>query len=211
MRNSIFFTAVFVFLIAYLVSCGGDTGNSNTANRGTNTGTPAATNTTNSGNANAAYVNRQASNTNNAVVVSKDNSFLITAGQDGMAEIELGKLAASKAQNAEVKQFGQKMVTDHTKAGTELKELAAKKSVALPNDVNSSQKSDMEKLEGLSGADFDKEYVKIMVDAHENAVKLFQTQADSGEDSDIKAFASKTLPTLKMHLEMIKKMNDKMK
>src|SRR5689334_15055089 len=130
MKNFILITLAAAFFVFNLVSCGGNAGNVNTANRPVaNTGNTG--NSTNSANANAAYVNRQASNTNNAVVVSKDNSFLITAGQDGMAEIELGKLAASKGQNAEVKQFGQKMVTDHTKAGTELKDLAAKKSVAI--------------------------------------------------------------------------------
>jgi len=132
------------------------------------------------------------------------------AAPGGMAEVELGKLAAEKAQNAEVKAFGQKMIADHSKAGEELKQLAAQKKVMLPPDVLPTHKELMEKLSKLSGADFDREYVKAMVEAHEKDVTAFESVAKGATDADVKAFAAKTLPTLKMHLEMVKGMADKM-
>ncbi len=138
-----------------------------------------------------------------------EKEFMTTAAQGGMAEVKLGELASTKAQNAEVKAFAQKMVTDHGKANAELKDLAKKKNFTLPTDVSEDQKETYDELAKLSGAEFDKEYVKTMVDDHEKDVDAFQEQADDGDDADTKAFAAKTLPTLKSHLEMIKKIDDK--
>ncbi len=151
------------------------------------------------------------SNTAGGNVSSSDSSFMYKAAQGGMAEVELGKMASTKAQNADVKQFGQQMTADHTRANNELKTLAAGKNVTLPADVGAMHKATMDKLSKLSGAEFDKEYVKAMVEDHEKDVAEFQKQADSGTNADVKAFATKTLPTLKMHLEMIKAMQSKMK
>lgn len=127
-----------------------------------------------------------------------------------MAEVELGKLAAAKAQNAEVKAFGQQMVDDHSKAGDELKALAAQKKVMLPPDVLPAHKQLMEKLSKLNGVDFDKEYVKAMVEDHEKDVAAFGNVSKTAADGDVKAFAAKTLPTLQMHLDMIKDIANKM-
>jgi putative membrane protein len=102
------------------------------------------------------------------------------------------------------------MVEDHTKANDELKQIAAQKKVTLPPDVNPTHKQLMEKLSKLSGADFDKEYVRAMVEAHEKDVAAFENASKTAADADVKGFATKTLPTLKMHLEMIKAMSDKM-
>ncbi len=137
-------------------------------------------------------------------------SFTTNAAQGGMTEVKLGNLALAKAQSEDVKRFAQMMVADHAKANDDLKEVAAKKSVALPTDISDEQKSTMDKLSKLSGADFDKEYVKDMVEDHEKDVKEFQTQAQSGTDADVKAFAARTLPTLQEHLSMIKGIKDKM-
>ncbi len=153
---------------------------------------------------------KPASDKGDAVVTGGDLAFMNDAAPGGMAEVELGKMAASKAQNAEVKAFGQKMVEDHSKAGEELKQLAAQKKVMLPPDVLPAHKQLMEKLSKLSGADFDKEYVAAMVEAHEKDVAAFENVSKTAADADVKAFATKTLPTLKMHLEMIKAMADKM-
>ena len=153
---------------------------------------------------------KPASDKGDAVVTGGDLAFMNDAAPGGMAEVELGKMAASKAQNAEVKAFGQKMVEDHSKAGEELKQLAAQKKVALPPDVMPAHKQLMEKLSKLSGADFDKGYVMAMVEAHEKDVAAFENVSKTAADADVKAFATKTLPTLKMHLEMIKAMAGKM-
>ena len=153
---------------------------------------------------------KPASDKGDMVVTGGDLAFMNDAAPGGMAEVELGKLAASKAQNAEVKAFGQKMVEDHSKASEELKQLAAQKKVMLPPDVLPKHKEIMDKLSKLSGADFDKEYVAAMVEAHEKDVAAFESVSKTAADADVKAFAAKTLPTLKMHLEMIKGMADKM-
>ncbi len=144
-------------------------------------------------------------------LASNQDSFWNEAAQDGLAEISLGSLALQKSQNEQVKQLAQKVVDDHTAANNELTPLAASKSVTLPTSTNAKQKATYDKLSGLSGDQFDMEFVKTMVKDHESAVKLFQKQADGGKDADVKAFAAKTLPTLQGHLEMARSMNDSMK
>ena len=139
------------------------------------------------------------------------NSFWMEAAQSGMAEVMLANLALEKSNNEEVKSFAQKVVTDHTAVNEELKTLAASKNVTLPTDVNAKQKASMDKLSNMSGMDFDRAFIKQMVKDHEAAVKLFQKQADSGTDADVKAFAAKNLPTLQEHLAMARTMNDGMK
>ncbi len=153
---------------------------------------------------------KPASDKGDAVVTGGDLAFMNDAAPGGMAEVELGKMASTKAQNAEVKAFGQKMVEDHSKANDELKQLAAQKKVVLPPDVMPKHKETMDKLSKLGGADFDKAYVAAMVEAHEKDVAAFENVSKTAADADVKAFATKTLPTLKMHLEMIKAMADKM-
>jgi putative membrane protein len=171
--------------------------------------------TANTNNSNA-YKNTNNANANKTPVAaatpaSSDNDFLTKAAQGGMAEVELGKIAVQKATNPEVKKFAQKMVDDHTKANNELKELAAKKGVTLPTEIDSSHRSAIDKMKGLSGADFDKAYVDAMVDDHETDVDEFEEQSKDAKDADIKAFAAKTLPTLKSHLELINGIQAKMK
>ncbi|MCD9184875.1 MAG: DUF4142 domain-containing protein [Pyrinomonadaceae bacterium] len=139
------------------------------------------------------------------------NSFYTQAAESGMAEVMLGNLALQKTQNEQIRQFAQQMVTDHTNANNELKQLAESKNITLPASVSSKQQSAYDKLNGMNGMDFDKAFMKQMVKDHESAVKLFQKQSEKGEDADAKAFAAKTLPTLQMHLQMAKTLNDSMK
>lgn len=195
------FTAVGIVLAA----CGDTSVNVNT-NRLANTTANVANTVANTA-SNA--VNTVVNAINNATT-NKPADFMTEAAQGGMAEVEMGKLAASKAQNAEVKKFGQMMVDDHTKINTEMKALAAKKNVTLPTDIGS-HKSPMDKLSGLSGADFDRDYVRDMVNDHQDDVAAFQKQADTATDADLKAFAAKTLPILKKHLDAINAIQAKMK
>ena len=186
----------------------GDTVGTNVVKVNSNTAVVVNTsNTTMNSNASNSMMN---SNSNKSVS-SADKGFMDNAAQGGMAEVKMGELAVSKAANADVKKFGQQMVDDHTKANTELKTLAGGKNVTLPTDVNAEQKETFDKLSKLSGAAFDKEYVKDMVEDHEKDVAEFQKQTTAAEDSDVKSFATKTLPTLKSHLDMIKDINGKMK
>lgn len=140
----------------------------------------------------------------------KSDGFAKVAAQGGMAEVQMGKLAAERGGSAAVKLFGQRMVDDHTKANMELNQLAARKNIQLPQELSAEQKSMMDKLAKLAGEDFDKEYVDMMVDDHEHDVAEFQTQSEKGDDPDVRAFAAKTLPTLRDHLQMIKDIKSKM-
>jgi putative membrane protein len=130
-----------------------------------------------------------------------DRKFVEDAAGGGMAEVALGKLAEQKASNAQVRQFGSRMVTDHGKANDELKGLASAKGVQLPAAMPKKHQEEADKLGKLSGADFDKAYMKHMVDDHKTDVSKFEKQAKSGSDADLKAWAGKTLPTLQDHLQ----------
>jgi putative membrane protein len=143
-------------------------------------------------------------------VSSKDKKFMMDAAMGGMEEVEMGRLAASNATDADVKAFGQKMVDDHTKANDQLKQVAQTKGVTLPTDMNKSQHSDMDKLSKMTGADFDHAYVKMMVKDHKKDVADFSKESKSGSDSDVKSFASTTLPTLQDHLKMVQDLSTKM-
>lgn len=160
-------------------------------------------------NVNLPNVNTTAADTSDTAADDKD--FMTKAAESGMAEVRLSQLAQQKAQSADVKQFGQRMVTDHTKANNELKQIAQKENVTLPTDLSAKHKDLMNKLQNLSGAEFDREYISVMAEDHEKAVNLFQSEAASGDNADVKAFASKTLPTLKEHLQMAQNINGKLK
>ncbi len=193
-KTGVLFLSVSILTMLW-AACGTQSGNNGTANSAPIVKTEPA---------------KPASDKGDQVVTGGDLAFMNAAAPGGMAEVELGKLAVSIAQNAEVKAFAQKMIEDHSKAGEELKRLAAQKKVMLPPDVLPTHKEIMDKLSKLSGADFDKEYVKAMVAAHEKDVTAFESVANGATDADVKAFAAKTLPILKMHLQMIKGLADKM-
>jgi putative membrane protein len=141
--------------------------------------------------------------TSTAAAASKDHAFLSAALMGGMAEVDLGRLASGQASNEKVKMFGQKMVTDHSKAGDELKTLAASKQVTAPSDLDAKHKSEHERFAKMSAADFDRAYVADMVADHKKDVADFEKEAKSGQDPEVKAWAAKTLPTLQEHLRMI--------
>jgi putative membrane protein len=137
-----------------------------------------------------------------ADLARKDKQFIEKAAESGYLEIEASRLAETRASHADVKSFAQMMVTDHTAVDTELKSLASSKSVTVPTQPTRSVKSKLDGLGKRTGADFDKAYAdNIGVDAHKDAVKLFENTAKDAKDPDIKAFAAKTLPSLKAHLE----------
>ncbi len=120
-----------------------------------------------------------------------------------MFEIESSKLAEQKADEAS-KKFAAQMISDHTKTSNELKAMAPKAKVELPAAMDSSHQEKIDKLKSLNGAEFDKEYDAMQVKAHEDAVSLFERYADGGANPELKAWAAKTLPDLKHHLDMAK-------
>ena len=131
---------------------------------------------------------------------SGDSGFIKKVADQSMGEVEMARLGADKAASNEVKQFAQKMVDDHTKANGELTALAGTKSVEIAEKSDKHQKMN-NKLADKAGADFDKAFMKQMVADHKKVVREVEHEAKSGKDPDVKAWAEKTLPTLKEHLQ----------
>jgi putative membrane protein len=144
-------------------------------------------------------------------VAPADKTFVMHAAQGGMAEVEMGRLAASKATDPDVKQFGQRMVDDHSKANDELKSLASQKHLTVPAELDAKMKAEHARLEKLSGAAFDRAYMTAMVMDHNKDVSEFQRASTTAKDADLKAWAAKTLPTLKDHQQSANTINTKVK
>ncbi len=143
--------------------------------------------------------------------VDKDDAdFAVKAANGGMAEVKLAQLAQQKATAADVKEFAAKMITDHTKANDKLMALAKQKNITLPAALGNDEQKVLDDLSKKSGKDFDKAYVKEMVEDHDKDVKLFEDASKDLKDPDLKSFATTTLPTLKMHQTMIKAIDKKM-
>lgn len=135
---------------------------------------------------------------------SHDHDFVMDAAMGGMLEVELGRIAAQKGSSDAVKQFGQRMVDDHSKANTELMTLAQSKGVTLPTTLDDKHREQVTKFSSMSAADFDRAYSKLMLSDHKKDVSEFEKQSTKGTDADLKAFAGRTLPTLQEHLQMAK-------
>jgi putative membrane protein len=167
-----------------------------------------ASDNTNS-NANTTASNPAKTNAKPSTLSSNDREFMTEAATGGLMEVELGRLAVQKGQSADVKHFGQKMVDDHSKANTELKQLASSKGITLPADLTKEQKDERDKLAKLSGTEFDHKYMELMVEDHDKDVKAFQDETNQAGDPDLKAFVTKTLPTLQEHQRMAHSIHDK--
>lgn len=150
-------------------------------------------------------------NTGGIAVANDDAKFATEAANGGMAEVALGKLALTKTSDAKIKEFATMMVTDHGKANDELMAIAKGKNITLPATVDSTHQKKADELTKMTGKDFDKAYVDAMVDGHNKTLSLMQDEAKDGKDADLKGFAGKTAPIVKMHLDMIKKIKDGIK
>lgn len=139
-----------------------------------------------------------------AAQTNTDRTFIRKAAEGGLAEVELGQLAQQKAQSPEVKQFGERMATDHAKANQELKNVASNEGVPLPNKLDAKDAATKARLEKLSGAEFDRAYMRDMVTDHTKDVREFEREASSAKDPAVKNFAAQTLPTLQDHLKQAK-------
>ena len=136
------------------------------------------------------------------------SDFAVKAADSGLAEVSAGEIAQQKAQNQSVKDFAAMMVQDHTKANEELNTIAAGKNITLPTAPGEDHQEKIADLNSQTGADFDKEYMGMMVDDHQKAVNLFEDAAEDNEDAELKAFAAKTLPILQKHLEEAKALEE---
>jgi putative membrane protein len=131
----------------------------------------------------------------------KTQDFVTEAAQSDMSEIASSEAALQKGSD-KIKSFANQMVADHKKTSADLKKLAPAAGANLPTEMTASQKRDFEKVAGLQGADFDKQYMDDQVSAHKTAVSLFERYAKSGEQAELQNWAKQTLPTLQHHLEM---------
>jgi putative membrane protein len=136
----------------------------------------------------------------------QDKTFAKKALAGGMAEVQLGQLATQKSNSDDVKKFGQQMVDDHTKLGDQLKPIAASIGVQPPMGLMPKDKELMIKLQGLSGDDFDKAYIKAMLKDHKQDDKEFQMEASSGQNADEKAAAMQGDQIIKQHLQMVEEL-----
>jgi putative membrane protein len=139
-----------------------------------------------------------------AELAAQDLQFAEEAAAGGLKEVALGELAQEKAKEEQVVQFGERMVQDHHQANEKLMGLAEQKGIELPQDLPEDAQQKYEELQQLSDAEFDQAYMDEMVKDHEKTVQLFEQQAESGQDPDLRAFAEETLPTLQEHLELAK-------
>ena len=133
---------------------------------------------------------------------SQDMQFFRTTAAAGLSEVQEGQLAQSKG-DAAVQKIGAQMVADHTRINHQLTDLAQMKGVVIPSSVTNAQAAQTAHLNEMGGASFDRVYLHDQKRTHEQAIKLFQTEAQSGTDIDLKKFVSTNLPILQKHLQMI--------
>jgi putative membrane protein len=136
-----------------------------------------------------------------------DGTFAKKAAAGGMAEVKFGELAQQKGSSPAVKRFGERMVNDHSKANMQLKDVASKEDITLPSGLDAKDQATYDRLSKLSGSDFDRAYMNDMVSDHEKDVSDFKREANMGKNSDVKNFASETLPTLEEHLKMARQVD----
>jgi putative membrane protein len=143
-------------------------------------------------------------------IYTSDAAFVMMALSADKLEVELGKIAAKKGTSADVKQFGQQLVDDHSKAFIDLLSIAEKKKWEVPLKMLPVHKATFDHISKLTGKDFDKEFVAEMLKDHEMDIAEFEEATKKAADTDLKAFASKTLPTLRTHLDKAREIDAKM-
>jgi len=133
--------------------------------------------------------------------IQDDTKFAVTAAEGGMLEVELAKLALTNASSPVIQNFAKMMIDDHSKAGEELKTLAAQKNITLPNVLSNQHQDDYSELAKKKGADFDKAYASYMVKDHKEDIHAFTKQAEKGKDAELKNWAAGKIPVLQHHLD----------
>lgn len=134
--------------------------------------------------------------------------FAQKAASGGLMEVRLGEIASRNASNDLVRAFGQRMVTDHSKANQELKAEAQRLGIVLPNEPEKDHAAMVDRFRALTGSEFDRDYMDAMVEDHEKDVKAFEQESQSGQDPEVKAWAAKLLPTLREHLSQARSVLD---
>jgi putative membrane protein len=141
---------------------------------------------------------------NNVVTDEKSSEFLKKATNSGMAEVQLAKLAQQKATIEAVKNFAAMLERDHTAANQQVKSMADQRHVDVPSTISDDKQKMYNDMQKKTGKTFDKDYISMMVKSHNDGISLFENTRSNASDIDVKNFADKTLPTLKMHLDSAK-------
>lgn len=188
-----------------------NSGTDETSTTGTDTSTSVTTTTNDTGMAGRADTGTMSPTTTAVTPVNLDASdkkFILEAAKGGLMEVDAGNIAQQNAANQRVKDFGSMMVRDHSKANDELKSLASSKGITLPLDsLKSANQKHLDAMQKMQGKSFDNHYVSMMLSDHKKDVSEFEKQSKNAKDPDLKAWASKTLPTLQMHLDSIQAIN----
>jgi len=145
-----------------------------------------------------------------ANVSAADRRFMDKAAQGGIAEVQLGHLAEQKASSQAVKDFGKRMATDHSKVNDQLKNMASSDGVALPTSMDAKDQALYNKLSGLSGPAFDRDYMRAMLKDHKADIADFQKESQMAHSQGVRTFASDTLPTLEEHLHLAQQVDSKL-
>jgi putative membrane protein len=133
-----------------------------------------------------------------------DKHFVSEALKGGMAEVQMGQLATEKGNSTDVRDFGKKMVEDHSKLGDQMKAVAGQIGVTVPTSPTMVEQAEIQKLKGLSGDEFDQEYIKTMMKDHEEDLQDFKKEANTGTSSKVKNAASQEADVVSQHLQMIR-------
>lgn len=141
--------------------------------------------------------------------IKKDADWAVGVADAGMLEVRVAELAKNNSTSSDVRSFAEMMLKDHTAANDELKKLASQKSITLPTNLSNKSQDKYDDLAKKKGKDFDDAYTDMMVDDHKKTVDEFKKEADKGEDTEIKSWASEKLSTLEHHLDMAKQIADK--
>ena len=137
---------------------------------------------------------------------SGDARFARQAAMGGMMEVELGRIAVQKSSNDKVKEFGQRMIDDHSKIGDELKGIAAKNNFNVPSQLDERHKAIVKGYANMAGTEFDRAYMRDMVSDHQTNIAEFQKEANNGMNADLKSWATTTLPMIQEHHRIAKEM-----
>ncbi len=199
------FLSALVIASATLISCGGS---GNNGNSDSTTSTMSTTDSSSSMNKmggdtgmNSMKDTGSKMATSSGPVSAMDKMFMMEAGAGGNTEVAASKVALERSSNDRVKGFANMMISDHTKAGDELKSLASAHSVTLPDSVMEKQHAELNTLRSASAKSFDKDYINMMVKDHKATVDKFKMAAQKCDAGDLKGWASKTLPTIQMHTD----------
>lgn len=175
-----------------------DTQTGRAAGTGTDTGMAAGQQTT----GNQGTMGNQGTGNQGGALAAQDRTFAMQAASGGMLEVQLGQLASQKAANAQVRSFGQRMVTDHSQANQRLMQVAQNKGLTLPTEMMPEHRAHLDMMSPLSGAEFDRMYMSHMLMEHNKDISNFEQQTRNGQDGDLRSFAQQTLPTLLQHREL---------